>query len=360
MKNLLILIALTSFLFGCSKGGSDPVDPVLVDQRLTGEWTTALGGGGGFNNFESFKNFQYVFEVPNANQVVNVGLISPDINVQYALFDPLGQRIETSATGRKLSKPYTLNAGKYRVVVTSDRRAVGKFELTMLGVNGEPARIPSQMLQSGTQNWGKLGGGGTDKSFKNHFYTFDVTEDNSSIDFELESADTEVTLALYDELGTRTELLRGDRYEFKIKAAKRGKYTIMAGTNTRGSVGNYVLRVIGKVGELKRIESQVTTVTGNWPTNAAADTYSLRLTSTTNSPLDIELSSPDAGVLIYLQSAAGAKLESAISYSVRVNSLTSKDLPPGTYRIQVTPFGTRDFGNYTLTVHGQFTDFKKL
>ncbi|MGM9507723.1 hypothetical protein ACS5NO_08350 [Larkinella sp. GY13] len=377
MKHSLFFALLIGILLGCKKEGEPdpvaptpvvptpvvptPVDPIITPQKVTGEWVAAQGGGGGFNNFDTFKNYQFNFEVKNANQDVIVGLTSSDINVAYALFDPLGQRIDVSGQSRSMSKLHKLNAGKHRVVVTSDRRAVGKFELTMLGVNGEPVRISSQLLQSETQNWGTLGGGGLDKSFKNHFYTFDITDDNTSIDVELESPDTDISLHLYDELGQLVTKEYGNRYGFKIIAAKKGTYTVMAGTRERGSIGSYRLNVFGKVGNLKRVVSQSTTVSGNWASGGAFDTYTIQITNN-NSPLDINLSSADIDVRINLQNSVGQQLDNTCC-AVKSTYLAVEKVTQGTYRIMVQSYPSatrRGPGNYTLTVHGQFTDFKKM
>lgn len=337
----------------------DPKIAPTITRNVTGEWLGAEGGAGGTGNFESYKNFQYNFEVGANNQKVEISLKSPDIDVQFVVFDPLGQRLLTSSTGRSVANIYTLNTGKYRLVVCAARRAVGKFEFLVNGITGNPIKISSQFLQSGTQSWDVLGGGGPDKSYKNQFYTFEVTEDNSSVDVELSSADTEVGLHLYDELGQRIVYQYANRYEYKTIAVKRGIYTVMAATNKRGSIGNYQVNIFGKIRNLKRITSQVNSVTGRWATNTAVDTYSLQITSTANSPLDIEVSSADANPYIYLQSSVGSDLETRL-LTQRINFITSKDLPKGTYRIKVIPGGNKEFGNYTLTVHGLFTDFKKL
>ncbi|GAB3914414.1 hypothetical protein GCM10028803_59830 [Larkinella knui] len=371
MKDLLVLVLLTAaLLVGCKKEEKvDPApDPVLTPQKVTGSWVAAQGGGGGFNNFDSFKNYQFNFEVKDANQDVLVELISPTINVQYALFDPLGQRMDASGQERSLSRLYKqLGAGKYRVVVTADRRAVGNFELTMLGVNGKPVPIPFATLQTGTQNWGKLGGGGTEFTFKNHFYTVDVTEDNTTVDIELLSADTDISLYVYDGLGQRVAYTSGGRYKYILQATRKGSYTVTAGTQNRGDVGDYQLNLFGKVANLKRIESQVTTVTGKWDTSSPTstlfpyepyNTYSLQLTAT-NSPLDVELSSPDINVDIRLQTSVGNQIAYATSGTRKSIYLVAEKVAQGSYRIKVSAY-RKEYGNYTLTVHGQFADLKKI
>jgi hypothetical protein len=472
MKNTVYFFLLFTILLGCSKSNT-AIDPVLVDRKTPGEWAAAQGGAGGFNNTESFKNFQFTVEIGSANQVVNIGLISASIDVQYALFDPLGQRLDISAQSRSTIKPYTLKAGKYRIVVMADRQAVGKFELTTLGVNGDPVRIPSDLLQSNTQNWGPLGGGGRDFTFKNHFYTFDITDDNSTTDIELLSADTDVAIYLFNSLGQEVAAATGGRYRFLLRAVKKGTYTVMAATNVRaavgnyqlnifgkvanlkriesqlvqsgtqnwgplggggsvktfknhfytvditedntpvdftlestnvdvemliyntlgqviasfngnsryrfkvldlkkgnytvmattnvrGGVGNYQLSIVGKVANLKRVDSQAATVTGRWADKNATDTYTIQLTADT-SPLDIELVSPDTNAFFELQTGAGNRIALSSSTPSKNEFLVRQDMAKGSYRILVSPSrNSGSAGNYTLTVHGQFSDFKKL
>ncbi|TAF47444.1 MAG: hypothetical protein EAZ63_07440 [Runella slithyformis] len=357
--SLLLAIALPSCKKNTIEAEEDPKTAPLKLRKFESEWIAAEGGSGGFNNFESFKNLQLTFDVGEDNQAVEIAVASTVIDVQYALFDPLGRRIEASRQGRSLSKTYTLNAGQYRLVICAARGAVGKFEFIIQGVLKDPELIDSELLQSGSQNWGTLGGGGRDKSFKNHFYTFEVTDDNTSIDVALESAETDVHLMLYDNLG-QPQLVSdfsNVRSRFVIAGAKKGTYTLMAATRTRGSVGNYQVNIVGKVSNLKKLDSQTNTVTGRWANKDAVDTYSLRVSSTGNSPVDLELSSGDTNVRLELQNGSGNFIERQIGN--RTEFIVTKDLAPGTYRVQVKPYGN-GFGNYTLHVHGQFADFKKL
>lgn len=332
--------------------------PELKVRTVTGEWIAADGGSGGVNNFDTHKNYLYTIEVKNNNQKLDITLTSADIDVQFALFNPLGQRMDISSTSRSSVKTYTVNAGTYRIAVCAARRAVGKFILTVVGVNSDPARIPSRILQSDKQDWGTLGGGGKNVTYKNKFYTFEVTEDNFGVDLELESAETDVALYLYDALGESlySGNIGNDRYRFRILSLNKGTYTIMAATGVRGGVGSYQLRVFGKIQNLKRVESQATTVTGTWANNKSFDTYSLQLTATT-SPLDIDLSSASAEVLIELQDSVGKRIQTS-GASSKSEVLLGQNLPKGTYLIKVYPY--KGFGNYTLSVHGQFTGFKKI
>ena len=60
MKNLIILLTFFSLVAGCKK---DDIPEPLKSRSIGSEWITAKGGSGGYNNFDSFKNVQYNFEV---------------------------------------------------------------------------------------------------------------------------------------------------------------------------------------------------------------------------------------------------------------------------------------------------------
>lgn len=361
MKNFFVLIGLVLLINSCGGVYLPDDDPTPITPNVLGQWSASDGGAGGFTNFDSFKNFQYNFEIVGNNKRLDIDLESSDINLNYMIFDPLGNELLKRGSSKRAFNEYVdqLSTGKYRFVVSADRRAVGRFTLKTTGTKSGLARIASQTLKTNTQNWGALGGGGRERTFKNHFWTFDITENNTSIDTELESADTDIYIMVYDELGQ--PIIRntsGSRYQYFVGAAKKGTYTVMAATDKRGGVGNYRLNVFGKVANLKKIETQAQTLTGRWANKDAVDIYTLRLTSN-NSPLDIEASSADTGVRMELQTNVGGKIES--TQSANNTEVIVRELAQGTYRIQVRPSIKLVGGaNYTLHVHGQFTDFKKL
>lgn len=382
MKNVIKVMLLITFLTGCSNSDSDPnpdpnQDPGETELKTglaNGEWTSASSAGG-FSSYNSFKNFQYNFTVENANQTVSFELTSGDTDVKYALYDPLGQLIGTSSTGRNVSQQVKLSPGErpHRLVVMADRQAVGKFSLKVSGAKDGLTPIEFATLRTDKQSWGELGGGGLTKSFKNHFYTFDVTEDNTFVDIELQSADTEVALYLYDSNGTQLSTVGAKRYVYIIPTAKKGTYTLMVATAKRGSVGDYTCNVFGKVGNLKKVASGSEIKSDTWKAGKVGETahvYSLDINSTGTSSLDIELSSSDVNVFLELQDGSGKRITNTFSTAKTAN-LFSQDLAKGSYRIRVRPAGTETASNpsqsanspggaYKLSVFGQFANMKKL
>ncbi|WP_461080255.1 hypothetical protein [Spirosoma flavus] len=133
----------------------------------------------------------------------------------------------------------------------------------------------------------------------------------------------------------------------------------MAATFTRGGVGNYQLSIAGKVQNLTRIESQVTSLTGRYADKNSTDIYTIQ-TTPSSSPLDIEISSPDVASYIDLQTSAGSSIANAGSGVAKNVVLVKQDVAKNTYLIRVYPPRVSGGpGSYTLTVNGQYTDFKK-
>lgn len=364
MKYLFVCIVGLGLLLGCKK--EEAVDPALVDRKTPGEWSAAQVGAGGFGNADSFKNFQYTFEVGGANQVVSLTLTSATMDVQYALFNPLGQQIDISTKGRSVTKPYTLNAGKHRLVVMADRQAVGTFTLNTVGLNADPVRIESPVLQSGSQSWGPLGGGGRARTLKNHFYTFDVTDDNSTADIELFSAETDIAFTLYDALGQEVETTTGGRYQFLLKAVKKGTYTVMAATNVRAAVGNYQLNVFGKVANLKRVESQVVqSGIQTWgPLGGGGNVrtfknhfYTVEVTED-NTPIDFAVESADVDVEMVIYNPLGQTIASDFFNSR--NRFKVIILTKGTYTVMAATSMRGAVGNYQLNIFGKVANLKRV
>ena len=367
MKKVFFLLLFPGLFWGCSQKSIDPYAPT---SRPVGEWKAEAGGAGGFTNYNSLKNFQYNFDVPTGNQKVNIRLTSGDINVKYALFDAFDLPIDVQGKGQDLSKQYTLDAGTYRIVVTAERQAVGRFSLSLEGTQSGATLISSTVLQS-KLDWGSLGGGGNEVTIKNRFYSVDVTEDGTGFDVELESPDTDAGIWVYDLPSRQFTTSRQGRYAYEIRTVTKGTYLMMVATTKRGSTGSYNLRVTGKVANLTSVESQSMVVTGQWSATSkvdqnklAYDDYTLQVNDDGTNMLDLEISSSDTFVELYLQSVGGATISIPSQASAQNKSykIVQSTLSKGLYKItaRTSTSAKGKYGSYTLNVVGRFSDFKKL
>lgn len=358
-KHLAVILFLFTFLVSCEKGSDEPNPdgstgkPSKDSRSFTASWVAERGGAGGIQNPESFKNFQLEYEVEGNNQSINYRLTSADLDVSFFLFDANGARVYESETGRSVGADWTLNAGKYRIVVMAERNGLGKFSLVINGINKDIVKIPSSIVNTGNKTWSEQGGGGLEVTYRNHVYTFEVTENNSYVDVEMFSNDTEIGLYLFDQ----TQLIlyaEGQRSRYLLGKLNKGTYTIMAATALRGSRGNYQLNLYGKVENLLQRQSQEKVINGNWANGKSVDQYTFEVTAN-NSVLDVELSCPDYGVSSYIVNDKGATVGGHI-YGGGNYVYDIVSLPAGTYQIYVAPnnsFETRS-GNYKLVVSGLF------
>ncbi len=374
-----IKLAILSFLFlsGCGGGGSiDPTGstpsgtnppvvtppvvtpPVVtppatpITKIVTGEWIAANGGAGGFTNEESFKNFQYEYEVESNNQTVRFELKSNDLDVQFFLYKANGEKLIVSNKGRSVGVEAVLNAGVYKMVVMAERNGRGKFELSINALKKDIKRLESKTIRSTNGTWGEYGGGGFVRSPKNDFYTFEVTEDNTFVDIELESADTEIGLFVYDTNGEilARPTLTSDRYLYFIKKLNKGKYSIMASSAKRNARGKYQVNVYGKVDKL--IEKEYVTSIGEdtWKNGKDEQGWAVEVTEN-NSLLDVELSSTDYKVKFEIVDSSGKKVGSGNNNSNNVSDIIT--VQKGKYSIYVSPASQISLiGKYKLIIVG--------
>ena len=358
-KYIAVFSLLLSILSGCKKTSTEPNPDGSTDQpsknsrSFTASWVAENGGAGGMQNPESFKNFQLEYEVESNNQPLTYNLVSSDLDVSFFLFDANGARLFESESGRNVSAEGKFNSGKYRIVVMAERNGLGKFTLTISGIKKDIIKLPSNILNSGDKAWSEQGGGGLQSTFRNHVYTFEVTENNSFIDLEMVSKDTEIGLYLFDP----TQLLlhaEGQRSHYVLGKLNKGTYTIMAATAVRGSRGNYQLNVYGKAENLQQMASQEKVINGNWANGKSLDKYTFEVTEN-NSILDVELSSPAYGVLSAIINEKGEAVGGHV-YGGGNSVYDIVRVQAGTYQIYVAPENSNETrsGNYKLVVFGKF------
>ncbi len=377
MKAILpikIKLAILSLLLlsGCGGGGGgiDPISstppatnppvvtpPVVVVtptiKIATGEWTAANGGAGGFTNEESYKNFQFEYEVEANNQTVKFGLKSNDLDVQFFLYKANGEKLIDSNKGRSVGVEAILNAGVYRMVVMAERNGRGKFELSINALKKDIKRLESKTIRSTNASWGEHGGGGLVRSPKNGFYTFEVTEDNTFVDIEMESTDTEIGLFIYD---ANTEVIArsygiNDRSSYFVKKLNKGKYAIMASSAKRNARGKYQVNIYGKVDKLVERKFIEEVIESNWKNGNEIVSYDFEITEN-NSLFDVELSSSNYKVGLKIIDSKGKTVGTGVNAN-NVSDIIA--VQKGIYKIQVYPWSLNSgSGNFKLVTVGDF------
>jgi hypothetical protein len=332
---------------------------------IDGSWTAATGSSGGSDYTP--RNKFYSFDVATDNQPVSLTLTSPDVNVGISLYDPLGNRLLTRGTGRSVVLDRTVNAGTYTVMVSTVRRYdVGTFRLAGRGLASEFTPLPADRALAANVSFGAEGGGGGignrfPISPRNHYYTFEVTEDNTVTDINVAPAGISLWLNLRSPAGAEADytfgLLAAGAPRYFIPKLNKGTYGLYVGTGKRDDIGTYTLEVFGKVKNLKQSEINSTNQTDSYVGRNAAITYNLTVTEN-NSTLDASISSPDIAGTLEILNPNGSRLAYTVVASKYdyVVSAVSK----GVYKVIIKPgLGTSGIGKYTVSVYGKFSELKK-
>ncbi|MCF0070815.1 hypothetical protein LZD49_10055 [Dyadobacter sp. CY261] len=349
MKNLIKTVA-ALFIAVAFWQCEDSVTP--KERETSGEWSVAEGTGGG--NRQSPKNRYYNFKVSGNGTVVTINLTAT-VDAGFYLFDHLGQQVAYSYTGRDQKTEMELKEDDYTVMVFSEQRdAIGSYTLNVDGTSTDLTRISHERLKIDKVSFGADGGGGNRKTFRNHFYQFETTEDNAIVDVSLDISGNDGFVTLYNQLGEVAAYSYTGRSQFVVENLPKGKHTILVGTDQRDVLNSlYELNVFGKVQNLARVSSQGLTLKDKW--DGAMQNFTLNVTED-NSILDVALKSPDHNGSFTVHDPVGNQI--AYSYSGR-DQFTVDAVNKGTYTIKTYPDQGSMKGNYSLIVYGQFSDFKR-
>ena len=338
---------------------------VPVFRSVSGSWTTADGTSGGTEYTP--RNKFYSFDVATNNQPVSLTLTSSDVNVGVSLYNPLGTRLVTRGTGRSVVLDQTVNAGTYTVMVsTGQRYDVGSFRLVARGLASEFTLRPTDRVQAASVSFGSEGGGGGignrfPISPRNHYYTFEVTEDNTITDINVAPAGVSMWLNLRSPAGAEVDytlgLLAAGAPRYSLKSLNKGTHGLYVGTGTRDAIGTYTLEILGKVKNLKQTVYDSAIQADSYIGKNGVITYTLTVTED-NTPLDISLRSPDIVGSAALFNPNGTQVD---KFTVPTNyDFLLKVVNKGVHKITVTPGSTTSgIGKYTLSVYGKFSDLKK-
>lgn len=349
---------LVIFLSSCD------LDDLLPNQSRTADGFWEYGAG---NNYPgSFRNFHYEFDLQSDNDTLSVTLSSNDTDVSLWLINPLGELIR-QRWGQRTVNIFrdNLNSGTYRVIVgTNERGEMGNFQLSVGGNISSLNLVSSSTLEQNAAWLNSGGGNNYPYSPRNHLYTVEVTDNNSMLDIVQTSDDTDVSLWLFNPLGEQVQQSWGGRSRFLVKEANAGTYTIVAGTNTRDVLdADYSLNVNGQIANLTRIICQDTTVNGtisngggnNNSDSAANDVYLFEVTEN-NTALDIIMESPDFDISMWLIDPLGVNVQQR--WGARSRFMV-EGVSAGTYKIICGTNSSGNSGQYSMSVVGKYTNFRK-
>lgn len=330
---------------------------VPATREITGSWTAADGTGGG--NEYTPRNHFYTLDVAANNQPLSLSLTSTDINVGFYVYDPNGEVVDRfgSGFGRNQPEDAIVNAGKYTVMVCSGQRYdIGSYVLKGRGLSSEFMRVPALRAKSTDVSFGTEGGGGNEKTSRNHYYTFDVVSDNAITDINAQSPEIPLWMTLSGPSGAEVRYTFVGTPRYMIEKLNKGSYSLWVGSGTRDAIGKYTLDIFGQVQNLKQYVFESSILTDDYRGKNANTMYTLNVTEN-NTLLDVSLRSPDIVGAFTIYDPNG----NDIGYSFNGNyRALVREARKGQYKILVQPASnTSGIGKYTLSVYGKFADLKK-
>lgn len=226
----------------------------IPSQILTasGAWDTE---GGGLGHPHSFRNHRYTVEVTEQNSMLDIILESTGADGAIWVYNPLGQEIDKTWGDRDLFiVAEAPRKGTYTIIVGTQQRNVlnASYQLNVNGQVANLSRISSQVACA-DGNIPQGAGLGQPNSTKNDIYTFQVTENNSSIDLIVRSPAYDLAVWVYNPLGQEIGRTWGDRDLFIVEGdLKAGTYKIVCGTQQENEGGPYHLCVVGQLSNFKK------------------------------------------------------------------------------------------------------------
>ena len=310
----------------------------------------------GGRNKDSFRNPHYLFDLAQDGDV-SFNITSNSQNYIY-LLDNLGTIV---AEINNTTLTQTLTAGTYTVVAATYNGNVSEnYTLQILGGVSNIRKIDSQYLTR-SNTW-TLSAGRNTSSYRNHHYTFDVTQD-TYIDIMLT---TSVGTALYlldsHDVTVGTSESTGGLAQIHT-ALKPDTYRLVAGTYTAGATMiDYTVEMYGQFSNFTQISSNHTVLQGSWISSGGRNTKSFRndhylVEVLQDTYLDIDLIT-SVGTAMYLVNdqgvTVGAYESTGGAAQIGVNAT------PGIYEIVVGTYTPGSNANYNLDLFGHFNSVNKI
>lgn len=219
------------------------------DLTAAAAWDT---NGGGLSNPQSYRNHHYTVEVTENNSAIDLILESNDTDVALWVYNLLGEQQARTWGSRSNYLVEAANAGTYTIIAGSNNRDVldADYDLYVNGQIKNLQRIASQdiFVEGNITNGGGLS---TPNSPQNAVYTFEVSDNNTSVDIIVESSDFNPAFWLYNPLGERIDRRWGGRRIYSVSEVSKGTYTLICGTTNIGESGKYNVSVVGEFKDFK-------------------------------------------------------------------------------------------------------------
>jgi hypothetical protein len=351
---LLSLIIITTWLQSCT-----PEDGVLSN-RCKNFYDNVPIVGGGNDNYNSYRNNRYKINIANDKSTITVKAEFKGVNGRIYLLNSAGVSVKYSGAGTSSSiEDYVIDkAGIYYIVLNSNES--GTYSLDICGSVASVDVINADKKSFDNQNMVTGGGNDAYNSWRNKHFNFDVTEDDSDIDFAVKSKTTNCRMYILNSAGNSIKYSGNGLYELISPLnLKKGTYSIVV-CGEEGKSTNFDLAIYSKSGVIINQGAINSTIfskkDGTFSLAGGIDNFTSlqnrKFTFTANSTTYIDLVGNSSGLnsRIYLLNSAG----NSIKYSGNSvsNSIEQFQVTSGTYTVVMC--GEKDkSGTFDITLHSK-------
>jgi hypothetical protein len=352
---LFMLLALTIFLQSCT-----PDDSATPFGRCKNYFDNVPIVGGGTVNFNSFRNNRYKVNIPSDKSTITIKAEFKGTNGRIYILNSAGNSIKNSDANISVSiTDYLLDkAGTYYVVLNTNEPST--YSLDICGDVSTVETISASKKSFDTQSM--LTGGGTVayNSWRNKHFTFEITEDDSYVDFTTKSKTTNCRMYILNSAGTSIRNSDVGTYEaISPLNLNKGIYSVVV-CGEESKATNFDLAIYSKSGVVTNANNvnstSFTKKTGQFSpgggTTAFTSLTNPKFTFTVNTPTRIDVIANSAGLncRIYLLNSAGNSISNSdVGISTNIEQL---QLASGTYTVVMC--GEKDKnGSFDVVLHSK-------
>ena len=316
--------------------------------------------GGGNDNYNSFRNNRYKITIATDKSTITIKAEFKGTNGRIYILNSAGSSVKYSGVGISESiTDYVVDkAGTYYVVLNSSEP--GTYSLDICGDVAKVETVDATKKSFDNQNM--LVGGGPDayNSWRNKHFTFEITENDSYVDFTTKSKTTNCRIYILNSAGNSIKYSGlGINEGISPLNLDKGIYSVVV-CGEESKATTFDLAIYAKSGVVTNANNVNSTSfikkTGLFSPGGGIDAFTSltnpKFTFTVSTPTQIDVIANSAGLnnRIYLLNSAG----SSIKYSSAALNTTIEQfqLANGTYTVVMC--GEKDKnGSFDVVLHSK-------
>jgi hypothetical protein len=351
---LFVILILTVLLQACKP------DEAVPSNRCKNYFDNVTIVGGGTENFNSFRNNRYKINIATDKSTITIKAEFKGVSGRIYILNSAGSSIKNS--GLSISESITDyvvdKAGTYYVVLNSSES--GTYSLDICGDVSNVEAISATKKSFDNQNMTVGGGSEAYNSWRNKHFAFEITEDDSYVDFIIKSKITNCRIYILNSAGNTIKNSGVGLFEgISPLNLSKGTYSVVVCGEENKST-NFDFAIYAKSGVVTNANSinstSFTKKTGLFSPGGGTEAFTSlanpKFNFTVNVPTQIDVIANSAGLncrIYILNSAGGSIKNSGVALSATIEQY---QLASGTYTVVVC--GEKDKnGSFEVMLHSK-------